>query len=349
MIVKNEPQQIITLGTTVDNPNMKAAKAAGITLEDLKEKADMLNLTAKDYKIDTSKKKISFTDDISFKVRDQNLNLTEHAFGQVCTLLGVPSKYMKKCIECNKINLFQNNVKEWSKEFDKELNVRTNKGIIRAIVSQNYVPYDNNEVIDDVASAIKDSNINFVPVGAYINEDRINIRLIDIDNPFYVNGDDSPMYIGVNISNSNIGTSSTSIKFFIYRQWCKNGCTVTKAGGTLYRQTHAGTENKFTRRLKFFSAIQNIEYLRDAVIEALNNSNNEVLKESEILNIIERMKKEVSLSEKASETILEVAQGKYGSTKYGLINGITEVAQSYESLDTRLQLEEYAGKLLIAK
>ena len=66
------------------------------------------------------------------------------------------------------------------------------------------------------------------------------------------------------------------------------------------------------------------------------------------MSLIEKMKKEVSISEKASKTILEVAKEKYGSTKYGFINGITEVAQDYE-LDTRNQLEEYAGKILIAR
>lgn len=347
MILKSEPQKIITLGTN-GCPNIKLAKQSNITLEDLQEKANSFTKTAKDYKIDTSERKIAFTDDISFKLREQNLSLTEHAFGQVCTLLGVPSKYMKKCIEDNKINLFQDNIKEWSKEFDKEIVVRTNKNIIRAIVSQNYVAYDNNEVIDDVTSAIKDSNISFIPVGAYLNEDRINVRLIDVEHPFYVNNDESPMYIGINISNSNIGTSSTSIKFFVYRQWCKNGCTITKSGGTLYRQTHAGEQNKFTRRLNFYSAIQNIEHLRDAVISELNKSSFEVLKESDMMSLIEKMKKEVSLSDKASKTILEVAKEKYGSTKYGFINGITEVAQDYE-LDTRNELEEYAGKILIAK
>jgi hypothetical protein len=37
---------------------------------------------------------------------------------------------------------------------------------------------------------------------------------------------------------------------------------------------------------------------------------------------------------------------KYAPTKWGLINGITEVAQDF-TLETRLQLEEIAGNMLV--
>lgn len=345
MILENNVQEIVTLGSAMSTPNIKDAKASNITLEDLKQKADKLQKTAKDYKLD---QRISFTDDVQFRCKGNKFDLTEHAFGQVCTLLGVPAPYMKKCIEQNKTDLFQKNIREWSKEYEKDVVVRTNNNIARAIVSNSYVPYDNNEVIDDIKSAIEDTNISFVPVGAYLNEDKLNLRLIDVEHPFYVNGDKSPMFIGINVSNSNIGTSSTTIKFFIYRQWCKNGCLVVKKGGTLYKQTHAGTQSSFMRRINFYNAIQNLEYLRDSIILALNDSNMNELKESEILLLMEKIKKETNISEKAAKSILEIADIKYGNTKYGIINGITEIAQEY-SLDTRLQLEEYAGKILIAR
>jgi hypothetical protein len=330
------------------SPNIKHAKLANISLEDLQEKADIINKEAKDYNINLEKHKISFTDNIQMKAGTHKFDITEHALGQLCTTLGIPSSYMKKCIEEEKVDLFKRNIATWAKDLKGDICIRTNRGVARAIVSKKYVPYDNDEVLRDITSAISDTGMELVPVGAYLNEDRLNLRLIDINKPFYIKGDQSPMYFGISVSNSNIGTSSTSIKFFIYRQWCKNGCTISAGGGELYKQSHAGTQHKFMRRLKFQAAIQNMDLLRDNVELFLQESQGKILKIHEMEEMIEKMKKECPVSEKAAKSILEVAEQKYGSTKYGFINGITEVAQEYD-LDTRLQFESYAGKLIMSR
>ena len=347
MLIKQAKEEIISLRNSSVAPNIKHAKLANISLDDLQEKADNIHKTAKDYKVNLATQKISFTDDIQLKIGSHKFDITEHALGQVCSTLGVPTAYMKKCIENDKIDLFKRNIASWSKDLDNELCIRTNRGVARAIVSRKYVPYDNNEVIKDISSAIEDTEMNLISVGAYLNEDRLNLRLIDIDKPFYVKGDSSPMYFGISVTNSNIGTSSTSIKFFIYRQWCKNGCTISTGGGELYKQSHAGTQSKFMRRINFQAAIKQMDLLRNNVEMLLQATQGKVLKLEEMEELIEKMKKEVTISEKAAKSIIEVAEQKYGSTKYGFINGITEVAQEYD-LDTRLQLENYAGKLIMS-
>ena len=45
------------------------------------------------------------------------------------------------------------------------------------------------------------------------------------------------------------------------------------------------------------------------------------------------------------ETFVELMEVKYAPTRWGLINGITEIAQDF-TLETRLQLEEIAGEML---
>lgn len=351
MLVKQTKEEVIGLRNVNATPNIKLAKLSNIALEDLQQKADIMKSTAKDINIITNKHKLSFTDDIRLKARSRQFDITEHAFNQICSTIGIPSPYMKKCIDAGKTGLFKRNFTEWIKELEdaeKELTLRTNRGVVRAIVSKSYVAYDNDEVISDITAAISDSEVELVPVGAYLSEDRMNLRLIDVSHPFYVPGDASPMYCGINVVNSNIGTSSTTIKFFVYRQWCKNGCTVSEGGGTLYKQTHAGTQHKFMRRIKFQAAIHEIDLLRKNVETFLKESQKKILSLEEMENMIEKMKKETTVSEKAAKSIIEVAEQKYGSTKYGFINGITEVAQEYD-LDTRLQFENYAGKLIMNK
>ena len=81
--------------------------------------------------------------------------------------------------------------------------------------------------------------------------------------------------------------------------------------------------------------------------ERLKEANEKILQESEMIHIIDKLRIDTKVSEKMCDDIINIAKEKYGSTKYGIIQGITEKAQEY-SLDTRLELEEYAGRLLVA-
>lgn len=348
MILKSEPEIITKLGINSDTPNMKLAKKAGITIDDLIERAEKIQSTSKDYKLNvTANKKIVFDDDICLKRNQDKFDLTEHAFGQICTLIGVPSNYMRKCIDNDKKQLFKRNVDEWSKDMDTIFKLRTNNNVIRAIVSENYVEYDNIHILKDIKAALNKIDTNFVPVGAYLDEDKINLRLIDVDNPIYIKGDPSPSYAGICINNSQIGTASTTVKFLVYRQWCTNGCVITKANGTIYKQNHMGKLPTVVRRKNFQDSIKNAELLRNNIEKLLQEANNVILKESEMIHIIDKLRIDMKVSEKMCDDIISIAKEKYGNTKYGIIQGITEKAQEY-SLDTRLELEEYAGRLLVA-
>ena len=67
---------------------------------------------------------------------------------------------------------------------------------------------------------------------------------------------------------------------------------------------------------------------------------------SDLEKLMEEVKDATNLSDQATEKVIQLMQVKYAPNKWGLINGITEVAQDY-TLETRLQLEEIAGSMLV--
>ena len=62
---------------------------------------------------------------------------------------------------------------------------------------------------------------------------------------------------------------------------------------------------------------------------------------------IARIRSTTMLSEESATKVLNLMQAKYDTTRWGFINGITEVAQDF-TLEKRLDLERIAGNLLVA-
>jgi hypothetical protein len=71
-----------------------------------------------------------------------------------------------------------------------------------------------------------------------------------------------------------------------------------------------------------------------------------MMSEGEMQRILETARKNnCPMSDKTRDNIIDLAQQRYGRTKWGLINGITEEAQKF-SLDDRIAYETWGGNLL---
>lgn len=69
-----------------------------------------------------------------------------------------------------------------------------------------------------------------------------------------------------------------------------------------------------------------------------------MLKDYEMEMYMEKAKREIKLSEKSRKKLEELMASTYDRTKWGFINSMTELAQNF-TLDTRLEMEQWAGKL----
>ena len=69
--------------------------------------------------------------------------------------------------------------------------------------------------------------------------------------------------------------------------------------------------------------------------------------EDDINEFVAYIRQQTNLSDDGAHKVIDLMQTKYEDNRWGLINGITEVAQDF-TLERRLELERIAGNLLAA-
>ena len=288
------------------------------------------------------------TDDMKFvyKTTDgevRTADISEFAFSQLCTRLGVPAGYVKKCFDNGKVGLAVTNFHAWANDCDKVLLIREQDGVVRAVLSDSYKMFDSHRVLRTLQNTVDDGQ--YKANGAFLSADRLHIRYVNRE-PMQVPNEKSPIYSGFTVSSSDVGRGSLSMHYFIYRQVCDNGMTVTDRGGTLFRQAHIGSSMTDGKLELFNRAFMDIDTLDRYSLENIRKNQSIELKDYELQMYLEKAKRELKLSEKAQEKLAFLVDNTYGHTRWGVLNGITEIAQDY-TLDTRIEFETFAGNTMM--
>lgn len=290
------------------------------------------------------------TDDMEFiyKTTDgqtRKSDITQFAFGQLCTRLGVPASYVQKCFESGKASLAVENFKAWAGDCDKTFLIREQDGVVRAVLSDSYAMFDSHKVLRTLQNTV--DRDKYKCVGVYLAEDCLNVRLVDRNSLDISKAiDPSPIYSGATISSSDVGRKSLSMSYFLYRQVCNNGMTVTNKSGTLFRQAHIGSAMTGGKIELFNRAFMDIDALNAGAIEKLIKNKEVRLDELELQMYLEKAKRELKLSQKAQEELVNLIDGTYDRSRWGVLNGITELAQNY-TLETRIAFETFAGNTMM--
>ena len=139
--------------------------------------------------------------------------LTPYAFSQLCTKVGVPTQYMKKCIETGHISLVMDNINEWLEENGhKKLLIREYQDVARGILSDKYSCCDTPEILDALDKSGMLENMDLK--GYMVNPQRFHARFVG--DRMKVVGED--LFAGVQIDSSDVGRSKLDVKFLIYKQ-----------------------------------------------------------------------------------------------------------------------------------
>ena len=167
------------------------------------------------------------------------------------------------------------------------------------------------------------------------------VRFVDF-TPIPVN-DGSPLYLGFTVSSSDVGRGSLNAKMMIYRSVCTNGLLISSMGGTLYKQHHIGEAMSESKLNVFNKMLADIDTIGSQIVGNISTCRKETLKDYEMKMYLEKAKREMKLSEKSMEKLQDLISGTYEPTKWGIINGVTELAQDF-TLETRLDMEHWAGE-----
>lgn len=324
------------------------------TLNKLIEKAHEIESRSNDYMVrHASSHNIRFNEraGITFISEDQCIRdfpISRYALGQLSSKIGVPVRYLDKCIQSGRIDLAQDNVNSWLEDYNKDLFIREFSGGIRGVLSNKYSVCDSHEILEAVDDAVDLSK--YKVKGSFLNEERLHVRLIGKEM-LPIDGED--LFAGLFIDSSDVGRNILTVKFGIYKQVCTNGLVIARAGGTLFEQKHIGiTAEEFHDGL--VKSLQNVDLLTDHAVEWVQRAKNrynhwsvETEHPEDIEEFVAYIRQQTNLSDDSAHKVISLMQTKYEDTRWGLINGITEVAQDF-TLERRLELERIAGSMLVA-
>lgn len=292
-----------------------------------------------------------FTEDKQIKYKgedgyDHTADITQDAFNQLCSRIskGGLSTYVSALFDENMPELAFSNFRAWAERFDGSLMFREQDGVIRAVLSESYTPYDSVKVIKNLRQTVDTDE--YLLANTYVTSDRTHLRFIS-RNPLDASFDKSPLYSGFIVNSSDVGKASLSMKYFVYRQVCTNGMIATKHGGVLYRQYHIGDEMTASKIADFNKAMLNAHSLDSNYLEVAEKATKKKFSEYEFKVLLESIRKEAKLSQKGGEELLSLIDERYDRSKWGILNAVTEQAQKY-ALDTRIAMEELATSRLFA-
>lgn len=343
MIIKKEAE---TLASVKGTDRINLYDIVGKAEEMSKNWIDHTALHTADFPfVLTDDCKLSFVSD-----EEYTQDISEYAFGQLCSKVGIPANYIQRCFDSGKKDLAIQNYRDWAASQEarnRNFLVRSYKGVTEAILTDKYNVFGSDLVLGAIRDAVMDQDYagRYEANQIYLSQDRLHVRFVDFNNPLNVGGDE--LYSGFTVSSSDIGAGSLSIKYFLYRFACKNGIVYVKNGGVLFRQTHL---NDFADAGKylFIDALEKIDSINATVVSNIDAAAKKKLSKDELDMYLAKAQKELHIGRKGRESLQNLIGTTYDRTLWGLINSVTENAQNAKGLDRRIEAETWAGKLLAA-
>lgn len=302
------------------------------------EKANEIQSKCDDYLV--AAKDIRMGDDLKLNFEDHKIPMSDLAIGHLCGKLQVPSRYFNRLKDTGNTDLAAQNINCWLEDDTRKLFLREYDGRIRGVLSGSYSVYDAPEILQSVSEVFNPSE--FKLKGSFINEERLHLRLIE-NKMMDVDGED--LFAGITLDSSDVGRSGLSVRFFVWKQVCTNGLVIAKSSAKLFKQKHIGINHEdFAAGLT--EGLQTFYELKDQIAESIRETAKIPVNE-DIEELLDEIKDKTNLSDESATEVIEYMNVKYDRNRWGLINGITEVAQKF-TLERRIELETIAGNMLQA-
>ncbi len=339
MIIERQQERLSTIG--VDN----------INYDNLANKALVHRDNWKDSIVENAgSRNIRMTEDARLVYTDVNnitrfSNITQTAFEQYCNTVGVPAGYAQKCFDSGLGELAVENLDRWAMmNLPGEMKIRSygEDNDVYACVSTRFTSLSNSRVFDLLSESVDFSRYQCNQ--AFLSPEKMHLRFVDF-TPLPI-GD--RMFAGFTVSNNEIGRGALSVKFFLYRFACKNGLVKAEKGGTMFSQKHIGLTSE--DELEFMASFNDIETLKENSVSQILAAQKRNLSFKEMEMYLERVRKELHLGKVLTigeRPAQEWIEDEFGPNLWGVVNFITQKAQEY-SLDDRVDMETYAGRLLAA-
>lgn len=290
--------------------------------------------------------------------RQAPIVLRDQAFGQLCSLAGAPSQYIRKLpakLQMACVNYGMRAIK------DKSALLRKAGSQGRAIVSDRYAALDDALVLEVMGNTLhKAGLLNDVRVRAVATGPTTALRLtlpsdqVVVKSP--VKGD--IVEIGLDLLNGEIGNRAVNITPTTYRLICLNGMRSADRSEA-HRLRHVGAPKRLEEAFRDAvpAAIASSRGLRDQMERAVDAMVDDLLDEFDSLSafgLSQSDARDVARDVMAGRSLAlpdktdawgDVLRGVEGVSVFDIANGVTHVAQSHGT-DKRIELEEAGAKYM---
>lgn len=281
----------------------------------------------------------------------RSATMSKHAFTQLCNKLGIPARYIEKCYEAEMLELAEENVNNWLRNYDRDLFIREYSGNVRAVLSDRFAVLDTPDILSVLGDSIDFNQFNIK--GHFISPERFHLRVVQKDM-LKIKGED--LFLGMQIDSSDVGRNIVSAKMMIYKQVCTNGMTVSRGNFDLFKKRHIGSSidfyNGFRDALSRYAGLA--ELLESAILNLITDSGELLFTHYDMrnreLSPQERMTGYFQLirgfaKPEAEATSKLFFEEKYPVSNWGIVNSITEASQQF-TLERRIAMESVAGDIL---
>lgn len=323
----------------------------GVSFDDLMKQAVDIDMDCEDFMLpNVTDVNAYFTQAGHLKYLTENgvrdSAMSRFALGQLCTKLGVPANYIDKCFSSGNTELAADNINSWMSTLNKSLFIREYQGNIRGILSDRYMTLDTPDILGSLTEVINPSEYQIK--GYFMSPERFHARIVQKEM-LSISGED--LFAGIQIDSSDVGRKSLVVRFLIFKQICTNGLCISKGGGVLFSQKHIGINlDEFCAGFK--ESMQRIPLLIDNATTLIEEARKDTSKydvrhfsEQELKDFTDRMRFKTKLSEEGMNKVISFMSDKYGYSRWGFVNALTEVSQEY-TLERRIELEKIAGDIL---
>lgn len=259
--------------------------------------------------------------------------LSDLAAAQLCGKLKIPVEYYRRLpgpMQATVVNFDLGQLK------DSRFLLRGKGDWIRAVLSGEYVVYNNTEIAETVQALLQDGD---VAVKAFVLEEtHLFIKIVseEIVEPT------SGLKAGIMIGNSEVGLGSVSVEPFVFRKACTNDLVIAQERSFRHPHVHL-TAKELSYRMAI--GISDAFKVASAALDAFLRTREELIPDP--VQAIHKLAASRKLSQKFTDEVVSSFQLEPGYTRFGVINAFTHAAQKLSSLQ-RIEIERFAGTLVTA-
>jgi hypothetical protein len=287
----------------------------------------------------------------------QTLKITRVAHGQIAEKNKIPKPYYDRML-LEAPDLLADNINTWMSRTPDKRMVRTLDGNMRAMVSDRYRPIDNDLIAEVALPIFMKHNVEWL--SSQLTETRMYLQVVAPG----LSGEVKPgdiVRIGLVISNSEVGLGAVNIETLIYRLICMNGAIA----GTGIRRHHVGKRIE-DYNIEGFYSNEAITADNTALILKIRDTIEHHLAGIDFPSHLERLRAiaENRIPYEKAQSAVEEVTGRYNLrveegksilaslmeegdfTQWGLVNGVTSLANQDTDYDRAIELQRIGGKII---